>query len=253
MSTVRSLTKSCAVRILGPEARPHHILRGLALGCRMSVSPAEYLSYIAGTAEPHLQRVIRSYVAKGETVFDIGANMGYVSLCLSRRVGAAGRVFAFEPVPSNVELLRKNIELNQLKNVQVFEVAASDSRGQATIRIAGNLSTASLIWHANDQSAVALTVNTESIDELVEESGLPLPSFVKIDVEGAEGLVVTGMRRTVAKARPVIFVECSQAGREASWTVLRSLNYQCQTAITRKPIVNFDEYQHSDFVWLPTK
>lgn len=253
MATLRSLTKSLALRLLGPDARPRYILRGLAAGCRMSVSPADNLSYIVGTDETHLQRVIRNYVYKAATVFDIGANMGYVSLCLSRRVGATGRVFAFEPVPDNVKLLRNNIELNRLKNVSVLEIAVSDSRGRAGIRIAGNLSTASMIWHAKDRSAVELSVQTEPIDRLVEESVLPLPSFVKIDVEGAEGLVLMGMRSTIAKANPVIFLECSQAGREITWAMLHSLDYQCQSAITRMPILNFDHYQHSDFLWLPTK
>jgi FkbM family methyltransferase len=253
MSTLRSLAKSFAVHILGTDARPHYILRGLAVGCQISVSPAENLSYIVGTAETHLQRVIRTYVSEGQSVFDVGANMGYVSLCLSKCVGPTGRVFAFEPVPANIGLLRKNIELNQLKNIRVFEVAASNSRGEATVRIAGNLSTASLIWHANDQSAAEITVKTEPVDEIVEKSGLPLPSFVKIDVEGAEGLVLTGMRRTITKARPVIFVECSQAGRETSWAMLRSLDYQCQSAITRSSIADFEQYRHSDFLWLPDK
>lgn len=110
-------------------------------------------------------------------------------------------------MPFNVELLRNNIALNRLENISVFEIAASDSRGEAIIRIPGNLSMASLIWHANDESAVELIVKTEPIDELIEASGMPLPSFVKIDVEGAEGLVLTGMRRTITKARPVIFCE----------------------------------------------
>ena len=186
-------------------------------------------------------------------MFDIGANMGYVSLCLAKRVGPTGRVFAFEPVPANIELLRKNIALNRTKNINLFEVAASDLRGEATIRIAGNLSTASLIWHANDQSAVEVSVRMEPIDELVDAGGLPLPSFVKIDVEGAEGLVLAGMRRTITKARPVIFLQCSQAGRETTWPMLRGFEYQCQSAITRKPILDFEQYRHSDFLWLPPR
>ncbi len=190
LSVIRRITKSCVVLILGCKSKPRMILRGLASGYLICVSPAEHLSYLIGTAEPHLQRAIRKYVAPGDTVYDIGANMGYVSLSLAKRVGLSGQVIAFEPVPQNIDLLRTNIENNQLRNVQVFEVAASDRCGEGVIRISENLSTASLIWHRNSPSAVELVVQTVAIDDLVEARDLPEPKFVKVDVEGAEGLAL---------------------------------------------------------------
>jgi FkbM family methyltransferase len=179
----------------------------------MAVSPAENLSYLLGTAEPHLQKIIRQYVADGDTVYDIGANLGYVTLSLAKQVGTRGHVFAFEPVPQNIDALRENIRRNQLSTVMMFGVAASDRQGQAVIRVAENLSTASLIWHKGDASVRELTIDTVAIDELVESGNvIGNPRFVKIDVEGAEGLALLGMQRTIAAARPVIFVECSEAG-----------------------------------------
>jgi Methyltransferase FkbM domain len=71
-----------------------------------------------------------------------------------------------------------------------------------------------------------------AIDSLVEARELPEPRFVKIDVEGAEGLALLGMRRTIAAARPVLFIECSDAGRETTWQLLNELDYRCQSAIT---------------------
>jgi FkbM family methyltransferase len=198
-----------------------------------------------------LQKAIRDYVAAGDTVYDIGANIGYVSLSLAKRVGPAGKVIAFEPVPRNIEAFRQNIEINGLTNVQLLEVAASTLAGEAVIRIAENPATASLVWHRNDPSATEFHIKTVSIDELVEAGELSYPKFVKIDVEGAEGAVLQGMRRTLAAARPVLFVECSEAGREISWSLLRDLRYQCKSAITRKSINEFEHYRHSDFLWLP--
>lgn len=251
MSAFRSLAKSFVVLLLGREAKPRRIFGGLASGCRMNISPADNLAYLSGTAENHLQRVIRKHVAPGDTVYDIGANIGYVSLSLSKQVGAEGQVIAFEPVPRNIESFRHNIELNQIRNVRLMEVAASDRSGKETMRIAENLATASLLWHRNNPSATEVTVGTEPIDDLVDSGELRRPTFVKIDVEGAEGLVLQGMRRTIAAAKPVIFVECSELGRETSWNLLRELGYKCQSAISRKPIAKFEEYRHSDFLWLP--
>jgi FkbM family methyltransferase len=253
MSAIRSFAKSCIVLLLGSESKPRTIFRGLASGYRICVSPAENLGYLLGTDEPHLQKAIRNYVAAGDTVYDIGANQGYVSLSLAKRVGSEGRVIAFEPLPRNIEAFRQNMELNGINNVRLLEFAASDRTGEAVIRIAGNLSTASLVWHRNDPTTTEVGVRTVSIDELVEAGELGYPKFVKIDVEGAEGSVLQGMRRTVAAARPVLFVECSEAGREKAWHLLRDLGYRCQSAITREWVNAFGEYRHSDFLWLPAQ
>lgn len=190
-------------------------------------------------------------MAAGDTVYDIGANMGYVSLALAKQVGDAGRVIAFEPVSSNVDLLRKNIANNQLSNIRVLAVAASDRAGEAVLRMTENRSTASLIWHKKDSSAVEFVIHTVAIDDLVDAGDLPLPTFVKIDVEGAEGLALQGMRRTVRAAKPVIFIECSDAGRETTWQLLSELGFRCESAITRKAVSAFAEYRHSDFLWFP--
>jgi FkbM family methyltransferase len=239
--------------LLGRETRPRKIVRGLASGYRICVSPVDHLGYLLGTTEPHLQRIIRQYVAVGDTVYDIGANIGYVSLSLAKSVGPTGQVIAFEPIPKNVEYLREGIEINHLTNVQLLEFAASDQFGEAVIRITENLSTASLVWHRNNPSATQLNIRTVQIDQLVESGSLGYPRFVKIDVEGAEGSVLKGMRRTIAAAKTVLFIECSEAGRETTWPLLRGLEYECQPAITRKQIDSFDEYRNSDFLWLPTQ
>jgi FkbM family methyltransferase len=251
MLEIRALAKSAFLRILGQECRPRLIVRGLPSGYRIKVSPAEHLSYLLGTAEPHLQRAIKLFVSRGDTVYDVGANLGYVAMSLAKQVGPTGTVIAFEPLPQNLELLRENIANNRLANIEVFDVAVSDQLGEAVIRVAGNLSTASLIWHKSDTSAVPIEVKTIAIDDLVADKNLALPTFVKIDVEGAEALVLRGMRRTVTKARPVLFVECSEAGREETWHLLSDLQYECRSAINRKRLQSFEEYRHSDFLWTP--
>jgi FkbM family methyltransferase len=252
-ATIRSFAKSCAVLLLGREARPRRIVRGLKSGYWIRVSPVDNLGYLLGASEPHLQRIIRRHVAAGDTVYDIGAYIGYVSLSLAKSVGPSGQVIAFEPIPRNARYLRESIEINRLTNVMLLEFAASGHAGDAVIRIAENLSTPGLIWHRDNPSATQLKIRTVQIDQLVESGTLAYPRFVKIDVEGAEGSVLQGMQRTVAAAKPILFIECSDAGRETTWTLLRELGYQCQSAHTLKQVDSFDEYRHSDFLWLPPK
>jgi len=249
---IRKLTKLACLLILGTECRPRRILRGLPSGYRIKVSPAEHLSYLLGTAELHLQRAISKFVHRGDTVYDVGANVGYVSLSLSRQVGPRGKVAAFEPVPQNLRLLRENIEENQLANIEVFDVAASDKDGEALIRIPQNLSMASLIWHTENAACIQHATRTVAIDDLVQAGRLGFPRFVKIDVEGAEALVLRGMRRTIVTAQPVLFVECSDSGREETWRLLSHCGYACQSAVTGKRVFSFDAYRHSDFLWIPS-
>ena len=103
--TLRSLAKSCIVLALGRETRPRKIVRGLASGYWICVSPVDHLGYLLGTTEPHLQRIIREHVAAGDTVYDIGANIGYVSLSLAKSVGLTGRVIAINMASSKGRVL----------------------------------------------------------------------------------------------------------------------------------------------------
>jgi FkbM family methyltransferase len=253
MSDIHNLARSALILVLGRRRKPRRILGGLARGYRIDVSPAEHLSYVLGTNEFHLQKAIREFVSPGDIVYDIGANLGYVSLSLAKRVGTHGRVISFEPLPQNIAAFRRNIEINHLRNVQLLELAASDHKGEAVIRLLENPATASLVWHGDSPHATECKVQTISIDDLVDAGEIPSPKFVKIDVEGAEGAVLQGTQRTLSAAKPVLFIECSEAGRERSWQLLKDLGYVCELAINRGRIKSFDEYRHNDFLWLPPK
>jgi FkbM family methyltransferase len=183
-------------------------------------------------------------VSAGDTVYDIGANIGYASLSLAKRVGPNGRVGAFEPVPRNVDLLRKCIEVNSLKTLNCWTArpptsVASQQFESPRIRLLR-------VWFGIDifPAPPKLTFRTVAIDDLVEACELGQPRLVRIDVEGAEGFVLQGMRRTIAASQPVLFVECLEAGRETAWIMLREMGYQCQSALTRKCVDAFEEYRH---------
>jgi FkbM family methyltransferase len=251
MLKFRPLIRKLIVAILGAKSRPYRVLSGLATGSHIHVSPATHLGYIAGSADQYLQRTIKRYVSPGDNVYDIGANIGYVSLMLAKQVGPEGGVFAFEPIPETFAMLRRNIVLNKLDNVTLLNVAASATSGVTAMRTIENLSMSSLVWHRDDTGAVQVRIETVAIDNLIESGELPAPKFVKIDVEGAEGLVLQGMARTIASTKPVIFLECSDIGRQASWSLLCGLRYRCQSITTREWVDAFDAYRHSDFLWLP--
>jgi FkbM family methyltransferase len=251
MSRIRQIAKSSVVLLFGRKKKARKILGGLAAGFRICVSPSENLGYLLGTTERRLQQAIRSYVSSGDTVYDIGANIGYISLALAKQVGPQGQVIAFEPIPQTFDSLSKNVALNKLSNIKVLNIAASDRAGETTIRTRDNPAESSMVWYRNDPSATEVSISTSAIDDLVRTCKIPPPDFVKIDVEGAEGLVVQGMRDTLATSKPVLFLECSDIGRETTWPLLCELGYRCQSATTWKRVVEFDEYRDFDFLWLP--
>ena len=86
-----------------------------------------------GSYERKKTRLFEKTVTGGSVVFDIGANVGYYTLLASLLVGPGGKVFSFEPVPRNLFYLRKHLAMNRLKNVTVFEEAASDTCGEAVL------------------------------------------------------------------------------------------------------------------------
>lgn len=59
------------------------------------------------------------------------------------------------------------------------------------------------------------------------------------------------MQRSLQLAKPVLFVECSDAGRETAWRLLSDMGYSCYTAVSRQPVTTFAQYRHADFLWLP--
>jgi FkbM family methyltransferase len=221
---------------------PNRGMRMLGIGVSQAVS----------RSEPHLQRIIRKHVLPGMVVLDIGANVGFFTLMFSRAVGISGTVFAFEPIPLTFAALTQNLALNGIDNVEAINVAASDHDGELEFRIPiGGASMASYRWHKDAINVNRVVVKSVLIDAFKELSGKRI-DFVKIDVEGAEGDVIYGMRGILSVHRPPVFIECSEIGREKTWQVLTGLEYQCFFASGSAPTsISFSEYRHNDFLWLP--
>lgn len=134
-----------------------------------------------------------SLVRPGDCVLDIGANIGLYSLALSRAVGGAGRVIAFEPDPDNASLLRKNLEANGCSNVTVMQEALGDESKDVKLYESddnrGALSTSDVLGVGEEHT---IRVHMRRGDVVLAELGVQ-PRVAKIDVEGAEPLVIAGL------------------------------------------------------------
>jgi FkbM family methyltransferase len=166
-----------------------------------------------------------------DTVFvDVGAYMGFYTVYACRR---ARRVLAVEPNPMALAYLKANVALNNCHNTIIVPKAASDKRGVVKLRIPkpakrGHIpTTASIVW--SFEEALEIDIETDTLDNIVDEAGLDTVDFVKIDVEGAEGLVMKGAERTLRKARAILI----EIWPENSWVFeyLRSLKYELVTTV----------------------
>ncbi len=97
-------------------------LKGYKIQLNLKAEKSRWL----GTYEPELQAAMREFLRPGMIVYDVGANIGYITLLMAHNVGARGRVFAFEALPVNVERARNNISLNNLSNVSIISAAVLD-------------------------------------------------------------------------------------------------------------------------------
>jgi len=218
-------------------AATHVITGGLNAGKRLAVR-RPHPDFLNGTYEAVIQGVIAERLNVGGVFYDVGANIGFFSLLAASRVGPDGAVYAFEPVPANASSIRRSARLNSFSNIAVFEEAVAESSGRANLiltrhiggaALASGRSPGDLSHDVTGEIEVAVT----TLDDAIAARGLRPPTFVKIDVEGAELSVLRGMRDTLARHRPAVLYEIDDATlagvsrkREAIENVLSEAGYR---------------------------
>jgi FkbM family methyltransferase len=192
--------------------RDMRVMRGRMQGARINLG-GSFLRYLTGDAEPEVQAALAELIEPGQTVYDVGANIGFFTILCSRLVGPQGKVYAFEPIPQNLATLRHNVTINALSNVTIVEAALSSSTGTAEMFVSPWSAFHSLnLEGATKQDnhgprAGEITVQTVTLDEFVQGEGVRAPDLVKIDVEGAELIVLAGMRETLRSVKPLLLCE----------------------------------------------
>ena len=165
----------------------------------LPASRGKVLRVLRGTYEPEQTAHFVRWVRPGATVIDIGAHVGYYTLLASMLAGDSGSVWAFEPEPTNAAFLRRHMYLNNCRNVQVEELAVSNTNGHSRF-LCGKGSGTGHLDRTGD-----MEVRTVRLEDFCSARGIT-PSAIKIDVEGAEAAVLEGAKELILRARPVIFL-----------------------------------------------
>ncbi|AJM91248.1 FkbM family methyltransferase [Nitrosopumilus piranensis] len=164
----------------------------LSLDCNDKVAIETYLVV---EYEPGTTNFLKKILKKGMNVINIGANIGYFTLLAARQIGPEGKVFAFEPFPKTVELLKKNIDSNGFQNVQVESKAVSNKTDFATL-LTGGSSLHNFISKKKFPQLNEIKVPTITVDDFLKNEKKNI-DLIFIDAEGQEPLIFEGMKNTL--------------------------------------------------------
>ena len=168
--------------------------------------------YLFREYEPLETEILVRNLRPGMNFVDIGANIGYYTVLAAKAVGETGTVIAFEPSSGNTEILRKNVALNDLRNVEIEESAVSDRNGELALYLCSINAGDHRIYDGKDDDFY----NAGRVRKRVIAKAVALDSYfskinmgvnmIKMDVQGAEYLALRGMTRTIVDNRDLLLM-----------------------------------------------
>jgi len=245
---------SFLIRVILNGAAPKGLVEveissGQLRGARMQLDLQREKDYWLGTYELNLQKALRDHIKAGMVIYDLGANIGYISLLAARLTGNEGRVFAFEALPTNLERLHRNVGLNpNFAPIGIFPKAVTGHSGEVSFLVhsSGGMGKVKGSVGRDADYKEELSVESISLDDFVFIDGKQAPEIIKIDIEGGEGLALEGMERSLKKYRPKLFLELhGQEVAESVWRTLTRNNYSLHSLRRGYPRIS----SYEDLEW----
>jgi FkbM family methyltransferase len=154
--------------------------------------------------EPFETALFKKELKAGQTVLDIGANIGYYTLIAAKLVGPGGKVYAFEPDPDNFALLKRNVAANGYANVVLVNRAVSDKNQTARLFINKTNKGDHRLYDSKD-GRPSIPVQTIRLDDFFEKLDKKI-HFIKMDIQGSEARALNGMKGLIRKNRALSLV-----------------------------------------------
>lgn len=227
---------------------------GAAQGIQMELDLQTEKAYWLGTYENEIQQAIVNLVKPGEIIYDIGANIGFLTLLFAKMTGPSGHVYAFEAFPENIMRLTNNIERNGFQNwTTVIPAAVLNKTGPVEFFIGPSTNVGKVKGSAGRDSISyegSIQVEGISIDEYIQRSRIPPPNIIKLDIEGGEVLALPGMQELLKNHHPIVMIEIH--GREASqvaWDMLRMEKYKiCRIQSSFPEVKDFQDLNWKSYI-----
>lgn len=185
--------------------------------------------------------MLYSLVKDADVIFDIGANIGWYSIHLAKKLNSAS-IFSFEPIPETFIKLKRNVQLNNIDNINLINIPLSNKVQDLTFYYSPSATGASSSVNiSNEEDIKKLDCRTTTIDLFVEKNNINKIDFIKCDVEGSEIFVYQGGLESIKKFTPVIFTEMLR-----KWAakfnyhpndiilLLKELGYNCYKSMNKK-------------------
>lgn len=209
--------------------------------------------------EPELTFLDR-FLKPGETFVDAGANCGVYTVAAANIVGKTGKVLAFEPGEFILNTLKKNVEINGFDQVQVFPVGLSDTAGSAKLYSHPHGASSFSLGCQEGQASNSFTINLDRLDEVLDRASVSTVDCIKMDVEGAEELILRGAPRLFERCKPRVIFEINTTAikalglqKDGAWRFLEDRGYEFFTIDTEGVISKLDACPESggNFIALP--
>jgi FkbM family methyltransferase len=156
-----------------------------------------------GAWEPNETHWFVRALRPGDTVVDAGANIGWYTVIAGKLVGDAGRVYAFEPDPEAFGLLERNVRVNGLHNVVLEQKALSDAPGHIKLFIAPENKGDHRIYQPEGEHRAYVEIEAVTLDDYFRDRPDGV-DFVKSDTQGAELVILKGMRQLIEKSPSLV-------------------------------------------------
>ena len=220
---------------------------------------------VTGEYEPLETRILKHFAVNAGVVVDIGANVGYFAVELGKVLEKNGRLIAVEPIPESFEQLEANIQLNSIQDrVSCHQIAISDFHGSLTLykpEVSGSSASSARNLHPTECS-ITVEVPVTTLDTLINSLNIQNCDLIKVDVEGAELMVIQGALDSVKKFKPVIFAELLRKwSAKFNYTpnelleILLPLGYRCFAVSEQLPEIFeiTDSTVETNFLFVPER
>lgn len=169
------------------------------------ITPFEAFSFDQYELED--SEMLYKLVKNNDVIFDIGANIGWYSIHLSKKLTGAN-IYSFEPIPETFSKLKRNVELNKIDNINIVNIPLSNKVQNLTFYYSPSATGASSSVNISEESDIKkLDCTTDTLDLYVTKNNIERIDFIKCDVEGSELFVFQGGIESIKKYSPVIFTE----------------------------------------------